>query len=81
MSPRAVVVTVTVAEPLVSEVGLTEQLVALATIAQDRFTLDVKPVPGDMETAFEKTAVAPAFTVCVVVPDEVNEKSGGGVIV
>src|SRR5579871_4666855 len=81
MRPRAVVVTVTVAEPLVSVSGLTEQLVSRATIEQDRFTLEVNPVPGDTVTAFVKTAVVPAFTVSVVVPEAVKEKSGGGVTV
>ncbi len=52
MRPRAVVVTVTVAEPLVSDVGLTEQVVARATIAQERFTADANPFCGETVRTF-----------------------------
>ena len=44
--PREVVVTVTVAAPFVSEVGLTEHCVAVATMEQVRLTAEVNPFCG-----------------------------------
>ena len=79
MTPRAVVVTVTVAEPLVRVAGLTEQLVPRPTMEQVRFTADAKPFCGETVTTLVYVAVWPALIVCEVVPLEVKVKSGGPV--
>src|SRR5260370_42278839 len=83
MRPRAMVVTLTVAEPLpeANMLGVTVHVVvAVAAIGreQDRLTCDAKPFCGVTEIALVNVAVWPAFTVCVVVPVAVTEKSGGG---
>jgi len=72
-----VVVTVTVAEPLVSDVGLTEQCVAVAATAQERLTVEVKPFCGVTVMTLVYVAVAPALTVWEVVPAVASVKSGG----
>jgi hypothetical protein len=41
----------------------------------------LKPLPAAIVRAFVNVAVCPAFTVWVVVPDDVTEKSGGPVTV
>jgi hypothetical protein len=41
----------------------------------------LKPLRGATVIAFVNIAVCPAFTVCVVVPEDVTEKSGGPVTV
>ena len=83
--PRAMVVTVTVEVPLpeAKEFGATEQVVAVALKgrAQDKLTWAEKPFCAAMEIALVNVAVWPAVTVCVVVPEEVIEKSGGPVTV
>ena len=63
--PCAVVVTVTVAEPVpgTKEGGLTEQVAAAAAIEQDRLTCAEKPSWADTEIAFANDAVWPAVTV------------------
>jgi hypothetical protein len=43
---------------------------------QDKLTWDAKPFCAVTDVALVKVAVWPAFTVCVVVPVEVMEKSG-----
>jgi hypothetical protein len=79
--PRDVVVTVTVAEPFVSDIGLTEQCVAVATIEQERLTVDANPFCGETVRTFVYVAVAPALTVWEVVPEAAMVKSGGPVTV
>ena len=83
--PRAIVVAVTVAVPLPegSDAGLMEQVVAVAANGSEqvKVTCELKPLMADTVTALVKVAVWPAFTVCVVVPEAVMEKSGGGVTV
>ena len=83
MRPRAVVVTVTVALPLVSTSGLTVQVVAFAVTGREQIKLTCaeKPLRSETEMTLVNVAVWPALTVCVAVPVEVMEKSGGGVIV
>ena len=75
------VVTVTVAMPLpeAKVLGVTVQAVAVAASGreQDKLTCDEKPLWAVTEITFVNVAVWPAATVCVVVPDEVMEKSGG----
>lgn len=63
--------------------GVTVQVVPDAAngIEHDKLTCALKPLRGATEIAFMKVAVWPALTVCVVVPDVVTEKSGGGVTV
>jgi hypothetical protein len=75
---RAVVVTVTVAEPLLREGGLMEQCVAVAAKEQETLTAAEKPLAGVTVTALMNVAVEPALTVWVVVPELMIEKSGGG---
>src|SRR5579864_2905384 len=79
------VVTMTLAVPLpfASMFGLTVQVVLVAAIGreQDRLTCEANPFCGVTEMALVKVAVWPALTVCVVVPDDVTEKSGGPVTV
>ena len=81
--PRAVVVTVTLADPgkALMELGLTEQDVALAVREHERLTAEEKPFVEPTETTFVKVAVAPALMVWVVLPEDVMEKSGGPVTV
>src|SRR5690349_21331672 len=79
------VVTLTVAVPLPfgNRLGFTPQVVKVAETgkAQDRSTAEEKPFWAEMEIALVNVAVCPALIVCVVVPVEVMEKSGGGVTV
>jgi hypothetical protein len=83
MSPPFVVVTVTVAVPVPdgNVFGLTVQVVKDAGGAQLRFTWELKPLRAATVMAFVNMAEVPALTVCVVVPEEVMEKSGGPVTV
>jgi hypothetical protein len=76
---RAVVVTVSVAVPVPEArlLGLTLQVVAQAYKEQFKLTCEANPFSGDTERALEKSAVWPALTVWVVVPEDVREKSGG----
>ena len=69
--------------PEANEVGLTEQVVWLAAYGRehDRLTCEAKPLCGVTEIVLVKVAVWPAATVCVVLPEEVMEKSGGPVTV
>ena len=84
-SPRAVVVTVTVAEPLPvgNDTGLTEQVVAFAVAGREqaKLTCAEKPLCAATEIALVNVALWPAATVSDVVPDDVTEKSGGPVTV
>jgi len=76
------VVTMTEAVPLpVANVfGFTAQVVAVAATGreQDKLTCALKPLRTPTAMVLVNVAVWPAFTVCVVVPELVTEKSGGG---
>src|SRR5260370_26317507 len=77
------VVTLTVAEPLpeANMLGVTVHVVVAVTAngrEQDKLTCAEKPLRAETVMALVNVAVWPAFTVCVVVPVAVTEKSGGG---
>ena len=78
-----VTLTLTVPLPLASMFGLTVHVVAVAATGreQDKLTCDEKPLFAVTEIAFVKLAVCPAGIVCVVIPEDVIEKSGGSVTV
>ena len=75
--------TVTVAVPLPegNELGLTLHVVKDAGGAQLNVTWALKPASGETVIALVNVAVCPAPMVTAVVPEEVREKSGGGVTV
>jgi hypothetical protein len=79
MRPRAVVVTVTDAifAPLavVTDVGLTVQVVAWAGTVQESVTGEENPKKGVMAMSFTYDAVCPAATVCKVNPRSATVKS------
>jgi hypothetical protein len=83
MRLRAVVVTETEAVPLplANIFGLTAHVVIVAGGAQVKFTCALNPLSAETVMALVNVAVCPALIVCVVVPVEVIEKSGGGVTV
>lgn len=74
--PRAVVVTVTVAEfPGNSDIGLTEQCVAMAGREQDKLTGAEKPPVALTKMTLVKVAVWPALMVAETGPGVEMEKS------
>ena len=78
-----VTVTVEVPLPEAKALGLTAQVVFVAATGreQDRLTWAEKPLSGETVMTFVNAAVWPALMVCVVVPEEAIEKSGGAVTV
>src|SRR6478609_6135436 len=80
---RVVVATVTVAVPApeLSELGLTEQCVAVAGTEQFSATAEEKLFSAPTEIALVNVAVVPAATVTLVVPPDPIVKSGGPVTI